>query len=153
VSRTILVASIAFSGLASGTGCADYAGMARARAVSDLGCSTDQIAVTEQGGSRYRASGCGRAATYACFTEGSSNPFVTQQSPMMAMMTQDEICVREGETPPPTMACPPGTGLTPQGCVPVVVSTECPAGMSFVAGRGCVPQVAPTPAAASQPPP
>lgn len=140
-----LAAALLASASVCTLGCTDYAGMARARAASDLRCPEPEITVVQHGSKLFRTSGCGQTASYACFTEGSSNPFMASQSPMMAMMTSDEICVREGGGAPPVMACPPGTGMTDRGCVPVV-STECPAGMHFVAGRGCVANVSPEPA-------
>jgi hypothetical protein len=47
-------------------GCANAAGVARARAASDLGCDKGQIEVTSLGGTSYSAEGCGESRVYDC---------------------------------------------------------------------------------------
>ncbi|HET9156776.1 MAG TPA: hypothetical protein VFN91_08925 [Myxococcaceae bacterium] len=59
-------------------------GVVRDRMAADTGCAPEGITVERLPGNAYRASGCGRVATYAC-----SYP------------TGGELtCIREAEPPP-----------------------------------------------------
>jgi hypothetical protein len=52
-------------------GCSSTSDKLRARFAKEKGCTADETMVTEEGGTSYRASGCGKTAEYVCPSFGS----------------------------------------------------------------------------------
>ena len=52
-------------------GCSTTSDKLRARFAKEKGCTVDETMVVEEGGTTYRASGCGKSAEYVCPSFGS----------------------------------------------------------------------------------
>jgi hypothetical protein len=46
--------------------CVSTTSVVRSRFATEQGCPEDQVAVDEEGGTQYRARGCGKETTYVC---------------------------------------------------------------------------------------
>jgi hypothetical protein len=53
------------------------------RATNEFSCPQDQVHIDELGGTSYRATGCGKTATYTCLGGNFGNPY-------------SAMCTREG---------------------------------------------------------
>ena len=93
---TVAALSLVTGALAIGCGGAPPQAVVATRASNEFSCPKEQVNVQNIGGTSYKASGCGQAATYTCMGGNFGNPF-------------DAMCTREGNaTPAPGVAAPQG---------------------------------------------